>query len=84
MVADHGSILHMQDIHAVLVQIKTYPDTVYLLDVSIVGMDKLPSFLGRDIPASIVYAPVDDRISSIFFPLCFHVDDDFAEAGFFQ
>ena len=57
----------------VIRSVHTDPDTVYLLDTIIVAPRKFHSFLGRDHPRAIIYAPRWDLIAGIAVLLRFHV-----------
>ena len=52
------------------------PDGIDLFNLLVVGAGKFTAILGRNHPAAIVYAPLDQRIAGVEIVLRLHVDDE--------
>ena len=55
-------------------QIQANPDGIDLLDLLVVGVDKVPVALAGNHPAAIIDSPFQQRITGIEFSLGFYID----------
>ena len=61
-------------------RVHTNPDGIDLLDFLVVRANEFPATLGRNHPATVIYATLDQRIAGIKIILRLHIND---KADFF-